>query len=78
MLLFICFIVLAQAYAFKWLIPQYHSLVANAAATTANFSRGYTYLLLLAAVIAALAAVIIVTTRKKINNTETVKPSLVK
>lgn len=78
MLLFICFIVLAQAYAFKWLIPQYHSLVANAAATTANFSKGYTYLLLLAAVIAALAAVIIISTRKKISSSKTIKPSLVK
>lgn len=32
MLTFICFIVLAQAYWFKWIIPAYHVLQANVAA----------------------------------------------
>ncbi|MCW3111815.1 MAG: lactate permease [Segetibacter sp.] len=78
MLLFICFIVLAQAYVFQWLIPEYNMLVANAAAVTPDFSRGYTYLLLLAVVIAAIAVIIIMMTRKKIIvRDETIKPSLV-
>lgn len=78
MLLFICFIVLAQAYVFQWLIPEYDMLVANAAVATPDFSRGYIYLLLLALVLAAIAIIIIMITRKKIADREPVKPSLVK
>src|SRR6476620_8872897 len=66
MLLFICCIVIMQAYLFQWVIPKYHNIVAGAASATSDFSRGYTYLLILAAVIAALACTIIMTTRKKI------------
>jgi len=78
MLLFICFIVLAQAYVFKWLIPEYHSLVANAVAPSHDFSKGYAYLLILAVAIATLACIIIVGTKKKIINAETIKPGLIK
>jgi lactate permease len=45
MLLFICVIVLAQAYVFKGVIPKYDVIVANATAASTDFSRGYTYLL---------------------------------
>jgi len=63
LLLFICFIVLAQAYLFSWVIPQYHMLITNAAKITPDFSKGYIYLLILTGVLVAL--VIIVLTRKK-------------
>ncbi len=68
MLIFICFIVLAQAYLFSSVIPQYQMLTANAASATPNFSKGYTYLIILAVVLIALAAVIIITTRNKVVN----------
>jgi lactate permease len=78
MLLFICFIVLAQAYVFKWLIPEYHSLVANATTATNNFSKAYTYLGILMVVIGVLASIILVSTKKKIISTEAIKPGLLK
>jgi lactate permease len=65
MLLFICVIVLAQAYVFSWVIPKYQMLAANNAAVSADFSKGIFYLIVLAGVLIALAAVIIVLTRKK-------------
>ena len=63
MLLFICIIVLAQAYLFSWVIPQHHVLTANANKTTADFSKGFIYLGLLTGVLVAFA--ILVVTRKK-------------
>jgi lactate permease len=63
LLLFICFIVLAQAYLFSWIIPQYHMLITNAAKITPDFSKGYIYLFILTGILATL--VIIVLTRKK-------------
>ncbi|GEO11490.1 L-lactate permease [Segetibacter aerophilus] len=78
MLLFICFIVLAQAYVFQWLIPKYHLLAANAATVTPDFAKGYTYLFMLAAVIIAFAVVIIMMTRKKITHAKTIKAGLAK
>ena len=68
MLVFICFIVLGQAYLFSWVIPEYDMLVANAAAAAPEFVKGYTYLFILVALILALAATIFITTRKKIAN----------
>jgi len=65
MLLFICCLVLAQAYLFSWIIPHYQKLTTNVAAVTHDLSIGVFYLLLLAAVIISLAIVIIVLTRKK-------------
>ncbi len=66
MLIFICFIVLAQAYLFSSVIPQYHILVASSASTTPDFSKGYIYLIVLVVVLILLAAVIILTTRNKV------------
>src|SRR5437762_2311439 len=40
MLLFICIIVLAQAYLFRWVIPQHHMLTANVTKITSDFSKG--------------------------------------
>jgi lactate permease len=70
MLLFICCIVLAQAYLFSWVIPHYQKLVANAASLTHDFTKGYIYLLILAGVLIVLATIIIVLTRKKSANSK--------
>ncbi|WP_018616760.1 L-lactate permease [Segetibacter koreensis] len=78
MLIFICFIVLAQAYIFQWLIPQYQSLVNNTTNSTPDFSKGYVYLLLLAGVIAVIAAIILMGKKNKISNSKKVEPSLAK
>jgi lactate permease len=64
MLLFICIIVLAQAYLFSWIIPHYQKLAVNAAALAPDLSKGITYLLVLAGVLIALAVAIILLTRK--------------
>jgi lactate permease len=68
MLLFICFIVLGQAYLYSSVIPQYQMLTANAASATPDLSKGYVYLLVLALVLIALAAIIIVTNRSKVES----------
>lgn len=68
MLIFICFIVLAQAYLFSWVIPEYDMLVANAASATPQFAKGYIYLFVLIGVILILAITIIFLTRKKITD----------
>ena len=63
MLLFICIIVLAQAYLFSWVIPQHHMLTANATKITPDFSKGLLYLFILMGVLIAFS--IIVLTREK-------------
>ncbi|MEJ7769105.1 MAG: L-lactate permease, partial [Chitinophagaceae bacterium] len=68
MLIFICFIVLGQAYLFSWIIPQYQMLTTKAAALAPDFSRGYTYLLVLAGVLAAFIFLIIYLARNKVSN----------
>lgn len=68
MLLFICFIVLAQAYLFSGIIPRYEMLTAKAASSVPDFTNGYTYLLVLAGVLAAFVAIIIAMVRNKVSN----------
>ena len=65
MLLFICCIVLAQAYLFSWLIPRYQVLTASVSTIHPDFSKGIFYLLVLAGVLIALAVTIIFLTKKK-------------
>ncbi len=65
MLLFICCLVFAQAYAFKWLIPEYHMLVASASAAITDLSKGYTYLAVLAGVIVLFGVLIALLNRRK-------------
>ena len=65
MLLFICFLVLAQAYVVKWVIPAYEMLGTKKATALPALSTGYTYLTMLAVLLAVLAIVILRTTRKK-------------
>lgn len=69
MLILICFIVLAQAYIFKWLIPVYHMIDTKAAAVITDPAKGYTYLLILLGVLIALALSVMITSKKIINNT---------
>ena len=64
MLIFICFLTLAQAYVLKWLIPVYELLDAKKVIASPDASRGYTYLLLLAVILVALAVIIHSITRK--------------
>ena len=65
MLIFICFLVLIQAYLLKTLIPRYHMLAAGTAAASSDFSKGYAYLLVLILALIALAAYIRISTRNK-------------
>ena len=67
MLLFICFLVLGQAYWYSWVIPTYHTVAANATPVIQNFSKGYIYLCILALLILALVVTIKSLTRKKRN-----------
>ena len=73
MLMFICIIVLLQAYVFTWIIPEYQILTGKAAAILPNFTKGYTYLVLLAVVLAILAAAVISIGRRR-KNKITTKP----
>jgi lactate permease len=68
MLIFICFIVLGQAYLFSGVIPQYQMLTANTAASTPDFTKGYVYLIVLALVVIALSAYIIIAARSKVDH----------
>jgi lactate permease len=65
MLLFICAIVLAQAYLFSWVIPEYQMIVAGAAPAIQDFSKAYTYLLVLALLLIALSVSIIFMNKRK-------------
>lgn len=51
MLILICFIVLAQAYVFKWIIPEYHLLSSEISSITPDLSLGLTYILVLAIIL---------------------------
>ncbi len=78
MLLFICCIVLAQAYAFPWIIPAYQKLTQGLTAVTPDLSKGYGYLLTLLVVLVAFSAAIVLLVRKKIKQAKNVELSLSK
>ena len=65
MLIFICCIVLAQAYLFRAYIPEYHMLENAAPLPATLFSTGYRYLLVLAAITAGFTMLVFVLNRKK-------------
>ena len=65
MLIFICFLTLAQAYVLKWLIPAYDMLDIKQATALPDLSLGRTYLLILAFLLASLAVVISRTRRNE-------------
>ncbi len=78
MLAFICVIVLAQAYAFSWIIPEYQMLSPQATAAVPDFTKGYTYLIVLAAVLVAFSAIIMLMAKKNNYKTKAVDLSIVK
>ncbi len=47
MLLFVCLIVIAQAYLFTWIIPKYQMIVSSSATIIPDFIIGYYYILVL-------------------------------
>jgi lactate permease len=69
MLILMCFIVLAQAYVFKWLIPVYNMLDIKTIALITDPSKGYAYLLILLCVLVALASAVIIMGKKTIDKT---------
>ncbi len=69
MLIFICFIVLGQAYLYNWIVPTYHLLTTSTVPAAANLSKGYTYLLALLMVIIVLgASILLIHSRKRTEN----------
>lgn len=68
MLLFICFIVLGQAYLFNWIVPKYQMLVANTATILPDFTKGYIYLGVFAFIVGAFVATILLLNRLKSKN----------
>lgn len=58
LLLVICGITLAQAYAIKWIIPAYERVTGTKTTVLPDLSRGYMYLVGLAVVLIALAVVV--------------------
>lgn len=47
MLFFVCLIVIAQAYLFTWIVPQYEMIVASSATINPDFTKGYILLFVL-------------------------------
>ncbi|WP_332367544.1 L-lactate permease [Spirosoma telluris] len=72
MLIFICLIVLAQAYAIKWIIPVYEMLGNKKAAAVPDLSKGYTYLLVLGILLAGIAISVLTTAKKKVQTPDLV------
>ena len=78
MLLFICLIVLVQAYVFKLLIPAYHTIDVNTVTSTSTITEGLTYLSSLAVILTVLSLVIVLMNRSKIKKPGNMETSLVK
>ncbi|MGV3557432.1 L-lactate permease [Larkinella arboricola] len=58
MLVIICFITLAQAYAITWIIPTYEMLTSKKAVAVPDLSAGYAYLLILALLLVVFSVVV--------------------
>src|SRR5205085_9538942 len=78
MLIFICFIVLAQAYLIGGIVPHHQMLNPQAAASIPDYIKGYTYLVILAAVLITFSVVILVMANKHNYKTQEVDLSIVK
>jgi lactate permease len=65
MLLFICLLVLGQAYVFQWMIPEYQVIDPKKAISTQNLFKGYMYMFVLAIVIAVIAIAVRRMTKKQ-------------
>lgn len=66
MLILICFLVLSQAYLFKWLIPAYQMLDNKSTALPMDPAKGYVYMIILVAVLITLATIVIIIGKKAI------------
>ena len=66
LLIFTCFIVLAQTYLFSWIIPKYHLRTLDSTSITPDFSTSYMYLITLGIIIASIATIVILSNRNKI------------
>jgi len=64
MLLFICLVVLGQAYVFQWIIPEYQIINSKNTVSTQNLFKGYIYMFVLALVIAVIAVAVRKMTKK--------------
>ena len=71
MLTLICFIVLGQAYLFKWIIPAYHLMDKKVTEIAPDMAKGYAYLLALAVVLILLSFFILTRVRKKTGTSDT-------
>lgn len=67
MLILICFIVLAQAYLFEWMIPKYQLLDSKAIAAVSNPATGYMYISILLAILATLCLIVFIMNKKNSN-----------
>ncbi len=65
MLLFICLLVLLQAYVLKWMVPSYQMLSTTITKATGDNGTGMIYLLCLAAIILIFIVFILIKTGKK-------------
>ncbi|MBC3788593.1 L-lactate permease [Spirosoma utsteinense] len=73
MLVFICFLTLAQAYVIKWIIPVYETLDATTAVAVPDLAKGYTYLLVLTIGLVVLSVAIRTMNRKSSQTPDLVK-----
>jgi lactate permease len=76
MLLFICVIVLAQAYLFQFLIPAYHITNVNVPAHTSTVTEGLVYLFSLAIILIAFALIIFLANRGNTSEHRDINTSL--
>ncbi|WP_276502780.1 L-lactate permease [Terrimonas pollutisoli] len=72
MLLFICVIVIVQAYLFTGVIPSYHVLGAASVILIPEFSKGYLYLSILTGLLAVFVSSVLLMARKRNAGSETV------
>lgn len=66
MLVFICLLVLGQAYLYNWIVPEYQMLTAKTASITSDFFQGYAYLLVLGAALVIFALLIRIMNKSKV------------
>ncbi|MEO6718767.1 MAG: lactate permease LctP family transporter [Ferruginibacter sp.] len=74
MLIFVCLLVLGQAYLYTWIIPHYEKIVTSTGAAITDHSQGITYLLVFVVVLIFFSSVIMMFGRKKpVNSKDTLR-----
>jgi lactate permease len=68
MLIFICCLVVLQAYVFTWVIPAYQMTAANSIVSVSNVTLGFFYLLVFASVLALFSLTVKTLTKNKISD----------